>query len=57
MICGQSLALGTPAISLNGSAPPGQHARAHYQQTGYPPAARLESGSPWRSSYIRQRPV
>jgi hypothetical protein len=25
MICGQSLALGTPAISLNGSAPPGAH--------------------------------
>jgi hypothetical protein len=35
MICGQSLALGTPAISLNGSASRGAHP-AHCQETGYP---------------------
>jgi uncharacterized UBP type Zn finger protein len=102
MISGQSLALGTPAISLNGSAArgehpdglppvarqpdncqdchppayqatllvdlscgwvacsddsPGQHARAHYQETAHPVAARLESGSRWRLCYIHQRPV
>jgi hypothetical protein len=103
MICDRSLALGTPAISLNGSVPrgehpdglprvkprsdycqdchplayrraallvcrscdwvmcsddsPGQHARAHYQETGHRLAVRLESGSPWRLCYIHQRPV
>jgi hypothetical protein len=47
MICGQSLALGTPAISLNGSAPRGAHPGA-LPGTGYPLAVRLESGSSWR---------
>jgi hypothetical protein len=56
MICGQSLALGTPAISLSGSAP-GVRPQAHYQETGHPLAVRLESGSPWRLCYTHQRPV
>jgi hypothetical protein len=56
MICGQSLALGTPAISLSGSAPR-VRTPTHYQETGHPLAVRLESGSPWRLCYIHQRPV
>jgi uncharacterized UBP type Zn finger protein len=36
---------------------PGQHARAHCQGTGHPPAARLGSGSPRILCYIHQRPV
>lgn len=56
MICGQSLALGTPAISLSGSAPRGAHP-AHYQETGHSLAIRLESGSPRRWCCIHQRRV
>ena len=69
MISGQSLTLGPPARSLNGSAPRGEHPDGLPPVTpqsdncqdchppAYPPAARLESRSPWRSCYIHQRPV
>jgi uncharacterized UBP type Zn finger protein len=103
MIPAQNTALGSPAISPNGSAPrcehldglqpvtprsdrcrdcqdrtdrwaslvvclgcgwvacsddsPGQHARAHYQETDHPLAAGLEPGSRWRWCYVHQRPV
>ena len=36
---------------------PGQHARAHYQETDHPLAAGLEPGSRWRWCYVHQRPV
>ena len=36
---------------------PGQHARAHYQETDHPLAAGLEPGSHWRWCYVHQRPV
>ena len=36
---------------------PGQHARAHYQETDHPLAAGLEAGSRWRWCYVHQRPV
>jgi uncharacterized UBP type Zn finger protein len=36
---------------------PGQHARAHYQETDHPLAAGLDPGSRWRWCYIHRRPV
>jgi uncharacterized UBP type Zn finger protein len=36
---------------------PGQHARAHYQETDHPLAAGLKPGSRWRWCYVHQRPV
>jgi len=36
---------------------PGEHARAHYQETDHPLAAGLETGSRWRWCYVHQRPV
>jgi len=36
---------------------PVQHARAHYQETDHPLAARLEPGSRWRWCYVHQRLV
>jgi uncharacterized UBP type Zn finger protein len=103
MIPGQSLALGVPAVSLNGTAPrcehldglapvrpqsadcrecrnhqdrqvalvvcltcgwvacsdgsPGQHARAHYEETDHPVAAGLPPGAAGRWCYVHQRLV
>ena len=103
MIPAQNMALGAPAISLNGSAPhcehldglqpvtplsddcrdcrdrtdrqtplavcltcgwvacsgdsPGQHAKAHYEETDHPLAAGLEPGLRWRWCYVHQRLV
>jgi uncharacterized UBP type Zn finger protein len=102
MIPSQSMAVGVPAISLNGSAPrcehldgiarvrpqsadctdchsgagqatllvcltcgwvacsddsPNQHAKAHYEESDHPIAARLETGSRWRWCYVHQRRV
>jgi uncharacterized UBP type Zn finger protein len=36
---------------------PGQHARAHYQETDHPLAGGMELGSRWRWCYVHQRPV
>jgi uncharacterized UBP type Zn finger protein len=36
---------------------PGQHARAHYEETDHPLAAGLEPGSRWRWCYVHQRLV
>src|SRR5579863_4589878 len=36
---------------------PGQHARAHYEETDHPLAAGLEPGSRWKWCYVHQRPV
>jgi len=36
---------------------PGQHAKAHYQETDHPLARRLEPGSLWRWCYIHRRLV
>jgi len=57
MICARSLALGTPAISLNGSAPRGCAPRrtARKPVTRPPPAASQDR--PGDLCYIRQRPV
>jgi uncharacterized UBP type Zn finger protein len=106
MIPSQSMALGVPPISLNGTAPrcqhfdglasampqsdhcrdcqdradrqvasaalvvclicgwvacsddsPNHHARAHYQETDHPVAARLQPGTRWRWCYVHQRLV
>ncbi|MGD0559213.1 MAG: UBP-type zinc finger domain-containing protein [Streptosporangiaceae bacterium] len=102
MIPGQSMALGAPPISLNGTAPrcqhfeglapvmpqadhcrdcqaqaavaalvvcltcgwvacsddsPSHHARAHYEETDHPVAARLRSERSWRWCYVHQRLV
>ena len=53
MISGQSLAPGTPAISLNGSAPPGEHPdglppvkpQSDYCQGCHPVHGRIVSGN------------
>ena len=106
MIPGQGMALGVPAVGLNGSAPRCEHldglepvtprsnecrncqdradrqvppaalvvcltcgwvacsddsrdhhARAHYEETDHPVAARLQPGTSWRWCYVHQRPV
>ncbi len=103
MIPGQSMALGGPAIGLNGTAPrcqhltglapvgplsddcracqdrpdlpvalaicltcgwvacsddsPGQHARAHYEETDHPVAAALPPGTSGKWCYVHQRTV
>ncbi len=103
MIPGQSMILGAPAASPNGTAPrcehlnslapvrpqsdhcvdcrsrpgrqaglmvcltcgwvacsndsPNQHARAHYEETDHPVAARLAVGAAWRWCYVHQRLV
>jgi uncharacterized UBP type Zn finger protein len=106
MIPGQSMAMGAPTISLNGTAPrckhvdglasvsarsddcqdckdrpdrterrqglvmcltcgwvacsddsPGQHARAHYEETDHPVAVGLRPGTHWRWCYVHQRLV
>jgi uncharacterized UBP type Zn finger protein len=36
---------------------PGQHARAHYEETDHPLAVGLEPGSRWRWCYVHQRLV
>jgi uncharacterized UBP type Zn finger protein len=36
---------------------PSRHARAHYEETDHPLAARLEPGSGWRWCYVHQRLV
>ncbi len=36
---------------------PNRHARAHYEETDHPLAARLEPGSRWRWCYVHQRLV
>jgi hypothetical protein len=36
---------------------PGQHARAHYEETDHPVAARLAPGPAWRWCYVHQRLV
>ncbi len=36
---------------------PGQHARAHYEETDHPLAAGLAPGSRWRWCYVHQRAV
>jgi uncharacterized UBP type Zn finger protein len=103
MIPGQSMVLGAPTASPNGTAPrcehlnglapvrpqsghcldcrsrpdrqaglmvcltcgwvacsndsPNQHARAHYEETDHPVAARLAAGAAWRWCYVHQRLV
>jgi uncharacterized UBP type Zn finger protein len=36
---------------------PGQHARAHYQETDHAVAASTEPGSAWRWCYVHERAV
>jgi uncharacterized UBP type Zn finger protein len=36
---------------------PGQHARAHYEETDHPLAAGLKPGPQWRWCYVHQRLV
>jgi uncharacterized UBP type Zn finger protein len=36
---------------------PGQHARAHYEETDHPVAGALRSGTHWRWCYVHQRLV
>jgi uncharacterized UBP type Zn finger protein len=36
---------------------PNQHARAHYEETDHPVAARLAAGAAWRWCYVHQRLV
>jgi uncharacterized UBP type Zn finger protein len=36
---------------------PNHHARAHYEETDHPVAARLAPGSAWRWCYVHQRVV
>jgi uncharacterized UBP type Zn finger protein len=38
-------------------ASPKQHARAHYEETDHPVAARLRPGTRWRWCYVHQRLV
>lgn len=38
-------------------ASPNQHARAHYEETDHPVAARLRPGTRWRWCYVHQRLV
>lgn len=48
------LTCGSVACSDNS---PGQHAKAHYEETDHPLAARMEPGSSWRWCYVHQRRV